>query len=209
MEQPDAIIFDFDGTLVDLDGFIEKYTSDFIVGNNLTTTLHLKDFYKEINSGTSSLEPSLIDKFKQNWKERMVNEIPLIAGVAETIKSLKERGVRLGIVSTGYVERLTRILEAKGMSGYFDVLIGKEDVANQKPDPEGILKALQRLGTSPEKALYIGDNQVDVVAGKAAGVKTAFLAINRPYAEQIKPWLEENKPDYIVEKLEDLLNISK
>lgn len=204
MEQPEAIIFDFDGTLVDLDRFIESYTGNFLLKNNISTSLSLKEFYQEINAGTADLDPALIEKFKADWKVSMVRDIPLIEGVEETVKSLKERGFKLGIVSTGYTERLNKILEAKGLRKYFDILIGKEDVENQKPDPEGILKAIQRLVIDPEKAFYVGDNQVDVIAGKAAGVKTAFLAINKPYAEYLKPWLEENKPDYIIEGFESL-----
>lgn len=207
MEQPEAIIFDFDGTLVDLDRFIESYTRNFLAENNLPTPPILKEFYKEINAGTVDVDPSLIEKFKADWKESMVRDIPLIEGVEETVKSLKERRIKLGIVSTGYTERLNRILEAKGLRDYFDVLVGKEDVENQKPDPEGILKAIQGLNIDPRKALYVGDNKVDVIAGKAAGAKTVFFTINKPYAESLKPWLEENKPDYIMESLEDLSKI--
>lgn len=207
MKRYNLILFDFDGNLADLNGFIYKYTKDFVEEHRLIVNQQLRDFYREINKGTSTLDPLLIDQFKQGMRQSMPDGIQLIEGVLQTLKSLKERGYRLGIVSTGYLERLGKILEAKGMTGYFDVLIGRDSVENQKPHPEPILKALERTAEKAARVLYVGHDQGDIETGKAAGVDTVFFAVDHTYAEYIKDWIKENKPTYLINRFEELLRI--
>lgn len=207
MESPNTILFDFDGTLFDLNGFLAKYAKEFIQSHHLQTEKSPYEFYREISHGVSNLNPDLVEEFRTHMKERMPKEIPLIDGVKDTLEELKSHHIRLGIVSTGYVERLTKILEAQHLISYFDVLIGREDTPNQKPSPDPILKALEKLKQQPEKVLYMGDHEVDMVSGQAAGVGTIFFAINKPYAEVLAPWLKENPPTYIVETFTDLKQI--
>lgn len=137
----------------------------------------------------------------------MPQEISLIPGVKETLEYLRSHHLRMGIVSTGYIERLVKILEAQNLSDYFEVLIGKEDVQNQKPSPEPIEKALEKLKEQPGKVLYMGDHQVDVESGQAAGTGTIFFAINKPYAEYLSKWLKSHQPTHIIENFTDLTKL--
>ena len=63
----------------------------------------------------------------------------------------------------------------EGLLDAFDVIIGGEDVAKHKPDPTGLLTAIERLGSEPTSTLYVGDSVTDAQTAKRAGVP--FLAI--------------------------------
>lgn len=76
---------------------------------------------------------------------------------------------------------------------YFDFWIGLEDVTKVKPDPEPVLLALERLKMPKEKALMIGDNYHDILAGKNAGIKTAGVA----WSIKGEEYLRQFQPDYI------------
>ena len=64
-------------------------------------------------------------------------------------------------------------LEAFRLRDSFDAVIGGDDVLNVKPDPEGILLALERMGISASESMMVGDSAADMLAGKRAGVITA------------------------------------
>ena len=61
------------------------------------------------------------------------------------------------------------------MNHYFDVLVGFDDIAEQKPHPAPVLAALERLGVDAAGALFVGDSPHDIRAGRAAGVRTAAV----------------------------------
>ena len=83
---------------------------------------------------------------------------------------------------------------------FFDVIVTKDDVRMTKPHPEPILQAAKKLGCKPNEILYIGDSEVDIVAGKAAGVMTAMF---KPLTkESFEP---QTTPDYVLNKLEEIL----
>src|SRR5690606_12187872 len=84
---------------------------------------------------------------------------------------LRGRGVRTGIVSTKLRSRIEEILEARELSELFDVVVGIEDVERPKPDPAGLLLALERVGLPVEGAVYVGDHVVDALAAARAGVE--------------------------------------
>jgi pyrophosphatase PpaX len=64
---------------------------------------------------------------------------------------------------------------AVGLREYFDTVVTASDTDAHKPSPEPIVLALERLGATPERAVYVGDAPVDVAAGKAAGVTTVAV----------------------------------
>ena len=90
-------------------------------------------------------------------------------GVPELLAGLREAGHPIGIV-TGKSRRSWEITGPVAALGHFDVVVLDDDVSAAKPDPHGIRIALERLGTPPARALYVGDTLSDVLAARAAGV---------------------------------------
>jgi len=88
---------------------------------------------------------------------------------------LRRRGLALGVVSTKYRRRIETILQRDGLDGLFDVIIGGEDVATLKPDPEGLLLAAERLRTPVSETLFVGDSIVDAEAARRAGMPFAAV----------------------------------
>lgn len=105
----------------------------------------------------------------------MADATRLLPGVRGALSALRSRGLELGIVSTKFRYRIEAILARDRLLDAFAVLVGGEDVRRPKPDPEGVLAALERLGVEPRGALYVGDGAVDAETARRAGV--AFAAV--------------------------------
>ena len=95
--------------------------------------------------------------------------------VAETVRALRAAGQRLGIVSSKYRYRIERILAEGGLASQFEVIIGGEDVAQHKPDPAGLLLALQRLNYLRQTCSTLVTIPVDAEAASRVGVP--FMAV--------------------------------
>lgn len=92
---------------------------------------------------------------------------PETIGVLHT---LKERGAKIGIISTKYRFRIHEMVDQHFPKDFFDIIIGGEDVEYPKPHPQGIKKALRQLHRQRSETLYIGDSTVDAQAAQAAQV---------------------------------------
>jgi HAD superfamily hydrolase (TIGR01549 family) len=90
-------------------------------------------------------------------------------GVIDLLERLRAARYPIGIV-TGKSRRSWEITGPVAALGPFDVVVVDDDVPAAKPDPHGVRVALQRLGTSPARAVYVGDTLSDVLAARAAGV---------------------------------------
>ena len=90
-----------------------------------------------------------------------------------TLRWLKSRGIRVGILSTKYRRRIVDFFRDKDVPGLIDLIIGGEDVAQAKPHPEGLFKAMQCLNVEPSDVLYVGDSVVDARTAENAGVDFA------------------------------------
>ena len=97
----------------------------------------------------------------------------LYDGVLDMLRTLQTQGYLMGVV-TGKSREAWRItstrMEDLGFDELFDVVMTDDDVQSGKPNPEGIMLALDTLDVQPEQALYIGDSQRDHDAAEAAGV---------------------------------------
>ena len=126
-------------------------------------------------------------------------------GVEETLYLLKNRGLKMAIVSTKKRDTILHGLRLMGVSELFDTVISLDDVENPKPHPEPILKALKELSSSAAESLMIGDNSHDIEGGKNAGVRTAGVA----WSAKGEDFLATFKPDYMLQHISDLLELVK
>ena len=99
----------------------------------------------------------------------------LYGSVPHVVEALIVRGLGLAIVSNKLRYRVHSILEREGITDRFEVIVGAEDMDEQKPDPSGLLLALGEMGRSPAEVLYVGDSAVDGETARRAGV--AFVAV--------------------------------
>ena len=108
-------------------------------------------------------------------------------GIEEMLAKLRHRGLPLGVV-TGKSKAAWEVTSTAIALGKFDAVVTDDDVDQPKPDPDGIVLALQRLGLKPKDAVYVGDSPGDAEASRAAGVR--FAAALWPKApEEVEPFV--------------------
>lgn len=205
-----ALLFDFDGTLLDTNELIIQ-TFLHVLETKFPGKYSREDVLPflgpSLKDTFSTVDLERVDELVQDYRiwniahhDELVTEFD---GVLETLLTLKEAGIRLAIVSTKRQEMLARGLRILKAEGLFEVIIGSDDVKNVKPDPEPILLALEKMGLRKDEVIMIGDNSHDIEGGKNAGVKTAGVA----WSLKGEAFLAQFKPDYMLHHLSDLLEI--
>ncbi|WP_031518019.1 HAD-IA family hydrolase [Desulfofalx alkaliphila] len=122
-------------------------------------------------------------------------------GTMEMLARLREQGIVMGVVTSKSTKVAQRSIDFLGMDKYMQVLIGAQDVDKHKPQPEPIFAALERLKRRPEQTMYVGDSPFDIMAAKAAGVKSVAV----PWGIAKKESLLKHQPDLILDSWDDLL----
>jgi phosphoglycolate phosphatase len=176
-----AVIFDFDYTLADSShGVIEciNFALDEMKLDRVTYDAACRTIGLSLHETFLTLgehhEPRRCEEFHQLFVQRaelvMANSTVLYDSVPAMVETLRERDLRLGIVSTKYRRRIQEVLTREGLLDGFDVVIGGEDVEHHKPHPQGLLRAMGQLECSPESVVYVGDSVVDAQLAQRAGV---------------------------------------
>jgi HAD superfamily hydrolase (TIGR01509 family) len=171
-----TVVWDYDGTLV-ATRFADEAAVAQLIRRDPAAAAGAEVFW------ATEGQP-IVQRLELAWPGRGAAILPLFdqrvrphlhRGVSAVLEELHRRGVPMAVVSSRRREPLEWGLAACGLRRHFDVVVGLEDVATPKPDPEGLLKAVRRVGASPSRAVYIGDSEVDVEAGHRAGM-TAWRA---------------------------------
>lgn len=113
--------------------------------------------------------------FREMSDQVMTKYTVMLPGAVETMRALKAAGKQVGIISTKNRFRIMESVEKFGLYDCIDVIIGMEDVAKAKPDPEGLEKALAFLQAEKGQTLYVGDSLIDARTADAAGVDFAAV----------------------------------
>lgn len=124
----------------------------------------------------------------------------LYPGVAETLESLSAAGLRLGVCTNKPMAATLRLLDDLGIAGFFVAVVGGDSYPTRKPSPEPLLGLLERLGVRPDETAFVGDNEHDVAAARAAKVARVLLV---PYGYARVP-LEGLPHDGILDGFADL-----
>lgn len=101
------------------------------------------------------------------------------------LTTLKERGMQIGIISTKGRALIASFLKNHLPDDWFDIIVGAEDVERHKPDPEGLLSAVDRLDTTPGETLYIGDSIIDAETARKAGIDFAGVTSGMTTREEL------------------------
>lgn len=126
--------------------------------------------------------------------------VKLYPGVKETLSYLKERGIKMAVVSNGSKSEIPKYLKNGEIYEFFQVITTADDVDEPKPSPEPVLKTLKELNVRKEKCLMVGDTLIDGISARRAGVKVALLTWGIEDEEEIRKF----GPDYILDRIDIL-----
>jgi 2-phosphoglycolate phosphatase len=180
----EAVLFDLDGTLIDsapdLGAAADKMRTD-----RGLPSLPLADYRPMAGAGARGmldvafgLTPehpdflTLREEFFLNYENCMTQRTYAFAGVAELLEQLLQRDLAWGVVtnkSKRFTEPLTR---AMPLFASARAIVSGDSTPHAKPHPEPLFEAARRLGLAPQNCLYVGDDERDIVAGRAASMAT-------------------------------------
>jgi len=122
-------------------------------------------------------------------------------GVRDCLDWLRERRVKLAIITNKPAQFIEPLLEEKGLAGYFDWLVGGDTLPQQKPDPAALFWVMDKAGVAPGESLFVGDSRNDVRAAKAATVRCAALTYGYNHGEPIA----DEHPALVLDDLRELV----
>ncbi|QCR30970.1 HAD family phosphatase [Lysinibacillus sp. SGAir0095] len=182
-----AIIFDFDGTIIDTETawyitFRDAYKTHGIdltleqYSQCLGTSLHSFNPYTHLK--THYKLPIDLEEFKQlvqqQHTEKMTKE-RVRPGILKLLESAKLQGLKIGLASSSERAWINKFVNLHGIEDYFECYCTAETVQRVKPDPELYLQALENLGVKPSEAIAIEDSPNGARAAVAAGIPTVVI----------------------------------
>ena len=208
-----TFLFDLDGTLIDsIDLIFSSYRHTLQTHRGEippdSTWLSglgrpLRHQFRSFTDDADEIE-AMVDTYREHNHanhDAMVQRFP---GTLEAIETLKQRGCKLGVVTSKMRNGTGRGLRHCGFEGLFDAVVAADDVEEPKPHPEPVLRALELLAASPDDAVFIGDSPHDLAAGRAAGVRTGAVL----WGPFDRATLARHAPDYWLEDVADIVQLA-
>ena len=207
-----AIVFDLDGTLTDtladLKNSVNHALSEFgfparsleeirsFVGNGVRRLIYLSVPENTLDE----VSEKCLDVFKAYYKDHSCVETKPYDGIIEMLSELKSRGIKTAVVTNKMHEAAVDIVKLF-FDGLIDVTIGQIDGVAQKPQPDSVFLALQKLGVSKDNAAYVGDSEVDCMTAQNAGIP----CIGVTWGFRDREILENNGAQFIVDMPKQIL----
>jgi phosphoglycolate phosphatase len=201
-----AIIFDFDGTLTVLNidfSLMRERVFDLMRRYGIGEETIQEKYLLEVIDGVYQIlwekNPSGAEAFYQKshrilheLEMRAAQEGKLIPGAKPTLKSLREKGVKIGIITRNCEDAVRKVFP--DIDNFCDVFVSRNSVKKVKPHPDHLTYVMKSLEISGEEAVMVGDHIIDVQAGKRVGMKTVGVLTGRTKKEEF----EKAGADYIL-----------
>lgn len=212
-------IFDLDGTLINtihsmthtmnlalagygLGPIDDAHTKVFVGDGARTFVERALVFFGD--TGLVHLEET-VKTYEALFQEHCMYRIEPYDGIGELLKAIKDRGMKMAVVTNKAHERAVEIMELVYGKGYFDLIMGEQAGIKRKPDPDGVLMTMKKLGVKPEECLYLGDTNTDMETGRNAGVDTAGVTWGFRSREELMAF----HPKYLVKDPREVISILK
>jgi phosphoglycolate phosphatase len=183
-----AVLFDLDGTLIDsapdLGAAADKMRTD-----RGLESLPLALYRPMAGAGARGmiavafgLTPDddrfadLREEFFRNYESRMTENTSVFDGVAELIAHIGQAGLKWGVVTNKSARFTVPLTKAMPLFSTAQTIVSGDTTPHSKPHPAPLLEAARQLDLAPEHCIYVGDDERDIVAGRAAGMPTVAAA---------------------------------
>ena len=124
-------------------------------------------------------------------------------GIVQLLDALKDRGIKSAVLSNKPDRQAVCVVETVFGKDVFFQVQGQRDDVPRKPDPTAVFQIAKELGVTPKETIYIGDSEVDIRTGHAAGVRTIGVS----WGFRSRAVLEEAGAEYIVDTPRELLQL--
>lgn len=203
-----AVVFDLDGTLSDSIHSI-KYCADRAVAPYGYGPFSEEQYKYFVGDGAANLIRRALAaggdtdgahfeeafaEYKEIFRENCMYQVVPYDGIRELLAALKERKIKIAVLSNKPHAETVNVIETLFGKGYFDIIQGQKENVAIKPSPEGVFQILEQLGLKAEDILYLGDTSTDMKTGKSAGAFT----VGALWGFRERRELEENHADAII-----------
>jgi pyrophosphatase PpaX len=206
-----VVLFDLDGTVIDSGAIIlasMRHAAREVLGEEPPDELLMAAVGGPgLEAQMHALAPDRVEELVRVYRahnEPLHEELVCCPGIDDVLVRLKDEGRRLGIVTAKRRATVERAFDVLPLEHLFDTVVGGDETARHKPDPEPLLLAASRLEVSPKECAYVGDSPFDVRAAKTADMYAIAVTWGGIH-DRAK--LEAEEPDAIVESAEELLGV--
>lgn len=216
MSKYDYVIFDFDGTVTDTgEGILKSLQYSFEqMGDPVPDLSDLKRFigppihYSFVTFYGVKEEdvPKYIEKYRERYRKIGIYECCLYDGMLDTLKTLKENGVKIGIASSKPVLLIYDVMNYLKITGLFDAVVGTQfDDSNHSGKKDLVLQAMTELGaTDKSRVLMVGDRYFDIDGANGAGVDSCGVLFGYGNEQEF----QEHGATYIVGSAAEIVKIA-
>jgi phosphoglycolate phosphatase len=202
-------MFDLDGTLADTGQDLAN-SVNFTRGQFNLGSLAAHSVYRHIGRGVDHLLKHAIpelgqdhfaevrDIFLRHYEEHLLDQTELYPGIRKVLDDFSNK--RRAVVSNKFHRLAVKLLDGLGVANCFDAILGGDSAAEKKPDPALLNAALKQVRLPAARAVMVGDGDIDIEAGKRAGVMTCGVT----YGLGDKNDLMAAKPDVLIHRPSEL-----
>lgn len=195
-----AVLFDFDDTLQHRPTALRRYAAFFLdryaptmddaaraaatetlIAMNNGGYVDYATYFSEMPKALGIVDPPEAAVLFAEYQRVFPTFVCLFDDAAATLQALRERGLRVGVVTNGPLVQQHRKLDVAGIRPLLDTVLVSSEEGVQKPDPEIFARAAARLGLSPRQCVFVGDHPINDIEGAcAAGMSAVFIATRTP-----------------------------
>lgn len=201
-----CVVFDLDGTLVDLGDMFYRIFSELIRTQGLAPIQFDRHGDPWVSAHGQALaaypqlcgvtaEPWFADTWEQVVREMLATgEVRLYTGARAMLEQVRESGRRICLASNTPKRFVAIKLEVLGIAHFFDAVFTPQDQWGAKPKPASLFHAMKKFGLAPREIVMVGDHDQDVLYGKNAGVRTVALTGGYGSPEELRA----AQPDFLL-----------
>lgn len=210
-----AVVFDMDGTItrfnIDYVGMRRAALAEVERMNlrtpEMTEQLYLYFILQKVKATADAqtygtLRQRLFDRL-EDMEIKAAREVALYPGVEEILCELKNRHIKLGLVTNNGRAGTNLTLDRCGIKTLFEAVVTRDDCQEMKPNAAPISQVLAEMKVEVEESILVGDGVMDIIAAKAVGLRSAAVATGPSHIQR----LLETEPDYVLSSINDLLNL--
>ncbi|HEA51951.1 hypothetical protein LCGC14_1022340 [marine sediment metagenome] len=215
-DHPSIVLFDLDGTLIDTAPDFIRCLNDLRRQHGLPA-LPADHIRRSVSNGARAMvrvgfglepeDPDYLEKhgaFLDLYEAGIAVETRLFEGMDALLRSLEHRGIPWGIVTNKPLRFAAPLVKALGLDTRCASLVCPDHVTHRKPAPDALFLACEQIGADPAQAVYVGDHERDIEAGRNARMKT--IAVRYGYIEEpetVDLW----RADIIADTVNDLAKL--